>query len=200
MPEFLKRNFTFDIRADTDSENGTYITGRPIVFESRTNLGCCDEIIRAGALDDADLSDVRFLVNHNVDMIPLARYKEGFKNSTMQIQTDKDGLVMRVNLDIENNQDARALYSAVQRGDVSGMSFMFTIDSDEWEGLETDHPTRYINKIGSVAEVSAVTFPAYEQTEISARDKRAVEEARKALQKHDAVELEKLKLKYLMGV
>lgn len=200
MPEFLKRNFTFDIRADTDSENGAYITGRPIVFESRTNLGCCDEIIRAGALDDADLSDVRFLVNHNVDMIPLARYKEGFKNSTMQIQTDKDGLVMRVNLDIENNQDARALYSAVQRGDVSGMSFMFTIDSDEWEGLETDHPTRYINKIGSVAEVSAVTFPAYEQTEISARDKRAVEEARKALQKHDSVELEKLKLKYLMGV
>lgn len=200
MSEFLKRNFTFDIRADTDSENGTYITGRPIVFESRANLGCCDEIIRAGALDDADLSDVRFLVNHNADMIPLARYKEGFKNSTMQIQTDKDGLVMRVNLDIENNQDARALYSAVQRGDVSGMSFMFTIDSDEWEGLETDHPTRYINKIGSVAEVSAVTFPAYEQTEISARDKRAVEEARKALQNHDNVELEKLKLKYLMGV
>ena len=200
MPEFLKRNFTFDIRADTDSENGAYITGRPIVFESRTNLGCCDEIIRAGALDDADLSDVRFLVNHNTDMIPLARYKEGFKNSTMQIQTDKDGLVMRVNLDIENNQDARALYSAVQRGDVSGMSFMFTIDSDEWEGLETAHPTRYINNIGTVAEVSAVTFPAYEQTEISARDKRAVEEARKALQKHDDVELEKLKLKYLMGV
>ena len=200
MSEFLKRNFTFDIRADTDSENGAYITGRPIVFESRANLGCCDEIIRAGALDDADLSDVRFLVNHNTDMIPLARYKEGFKNSTMQIQIDKDGLAMRVNLDIENNQDARALYSAVQRGDVSGMSFMFTIDSDEWEGLETDHPTRYINKIGSVAEVSAVTFPAYEQTEISARDKRAIDEARKALQKHDNVELEKLKLKYLMGV
>ena len=200
MSEFLKRNFTFDIRADTDSENGAYITGRPIVFESRANLGCCDEIIRAGALNDADLSDVRFLVNHNADMIPLARYKEGFKNSTMQIQIDKDGLVMRVNLDIENNQDARALYSAVQRGDVSGMSFMFTIDSDEWEGLETDHPTRYINKIGSVAEVSAVTFPAYEQTEISARDKRAIDEARKALQKHDNVELEKLKLKYLMGV
>ena len=200
MSEFLKRNFTFDIRADTDSENGAYITGRPIVFESRANLGCCDEIIRAGALNDADLSDVRFLVNHNADMIPLARYKEGFKNSTMQIQIDKDGLVMRVNLDIENNQDARALYSAVQRGDVSGMSFMFTIDSDEWEGLETDHPTRYINKIGSVAEVSAVTFPAYEQTEISARDKRAIDEARKTLQNHGNVELEKLKLKYLMGV
>lgn len=200
MPEFFKRNFTFEIRADTDEENGAYITGRPIVYESMTDLGYCKEVIRRGALDDADLSDVRFLVNHNTNMIPLARYKDGFKNSTMQIARDKDGLTIRVNLDVENNQDARALYSAVQRGDISGMSFMFTIDVDAWEGLDTDYPTRYINKIGMVAEVSAVTFPAYEATEISARDKRAVEEARKALQKHDDVELEKMKLKYLMGV
>ena len=200
MPEFFKRNFTFEIRADTDEENGAYITGRPIVYESMTDLGYCKEVIRRGALDDADLSDVRFLVNHNTNMIPLARYKDGFKNSTMQIARDKDGLTIRVNLDVENNQDARALYSAVQRGDISGMSFMFTIDADAWEGLDTDYPTRYINRIGMVAEVSAVTFPAYEATEISARDKRAVEEAKKALQKHDDVELEKLKLKYLMGV
>lgn len=200
MSEFLKRNFTFDIRADTNEESGAYITGRPIVFESKTNLGCCDEIIRAGALDDADLTDVRFLVNHNTDMIPLARYRDGAENATMQIAVDKDGLTIRVNLDIENNQDARALYSAVKRGDITGMSFMFIIDGEEWEELDSDHPTRYITKIGCVAEVSAVTFPAYEQTEISARDKRAVEEARKALQKHNDVELEKLKAKYLYGI
>ena len=200
MSEFYKRNFTFDIRADTDEDNGAYITGRPIVFESKTNLGYCDEVIRRGALDDADLSDVRFLVNHNTDMIPLARSQAGNKNSTMQIQTDKDGLTMRVNLDIENNAEARALYSAVQRGDISGMSFMFTITGDEWENLDSEHPTRYINTIGEVSEVSAVTFPAYESTEISARDKRAVEEARKALQDSDNVELEKLKLKYLYNI
>ena len=200
MSEFYKRNFTFDIRADTDEESGAYITGRPIVFESKTDLGYCDEVIRRGALDDADLSDVRFLVNHNTDMIPLARSQAGNKNSTMQIQTDKDGLTMRVNLDIETNAEARALYSAVQRGDISGMSFMFTITGDEWENLDSEHPTRYINTIGQVAEVSAVTFPAYESTEISARDKRAVEEARKALQDSDNVELEKLKLKYLYNI
>ena len=200
MSEFYKRNFTFDIRADTDDESGAYITGRPIVFESKTDLGYCDEVIRRGALDDADLSDVRFLVNHNTDMIPLARSQAGNKNSTMQIQTDKDGLTMRVNLDIENNAEARALYSAVKRGDISGMSFMFTITGDEWENLDSEHPTRYINTIGEVAEVSAVTFPAYESTEISARDKRAVEEARKALQDSNDVELEKLKLKYLYNI
>ena len=200
MPEFYKRNYVFEIRADTD-DNGAYITGRPIVYESKTDLGFCDEIIKRGALDDADLSDVRFLVNHNTDMIPLARFRDGVKNSTMQIQVDKDGLTMRVLLDIENNPEARALYSAVQRGDISGMSFMFTISADEWENLDSDHPTRNITAIGIVAEVSAVTFPAYEATEISARDKRAVEEARKALSKcSEDVELEKLKLKYLMEV
>lgn len=201
MLEFCKRNFVFDIRADTDDENGAYITGRPIVYESKTDLGFCDEIIKRGALDDADLSDVRFLVNHNTDMIPIARFRDGVKNSTMQIQVDKDGLTMRVLLDIENNPEARALYSAVQRGDISGMSFMFTISGDEWENLDSDHPTRNITAIGIVAEVSAVTFPAYEATEISARDKRAVEEARKAVSKNsEDVELEKLKLKYLMEV
>lgn len=201
MLEFYKRNFMFDIRADTDDESGAYITGRPIVYESKTDLGFCDEIIKRGALDDADLSDVRFLVNHNTDMIPLARFRDGVKNSTMQIQVDKDGLTMRVLLDIENNPEARALYSAVQRGDISGMSFMFTISGDEWENLDSDHPTRNITAIGIVAEVSAVTFPAYEATEISARDKRVVEEARKAISKRSGdVELEKLKLKYLMEV
>lgn len=200
MSDFLKRSFTFDIRADTDDANGAYIIGRPIIFESRTDLGCCDEIIRAGALKDTDLSDVRFLVNHNADMIPLARYQSKLKNSTMQIHVDEKGLTIRVLLDIENNQEARALYSAVQRGDISGMSFMFTIVDEEWEGLDTEHPTRYINKIGVVSEISAVTFPAYKQTEISVRNKNAIENAKKALQKQGDVELEKLKLKYLMGV
>lgn len=200
MAVFYKRNFTFEIRAETD-DNGAYITGRPIVYESKANLGFCDEVIRSGALDNADLSDVPFLVNHNTNMIPLARFRKGDKNSTMQLQIDNKGLPIRLDLDVENNTEAKALYSAVQRGDISGMSFMFTIDADEWENLESDHPTRYITKIGQVLEVSAVTFPAYESTEISARDKRALDEARKALSNAtDNVELEKLKLKYLMEV
>lgn len=199
MENFSKRNFMFDIRADTDEKDGAYITGRPIVFESKTDLGYYCEVIRRGALDDADLSDVRFLVNHNTNMIPLARSQAGNQSSTMQIATDKNGLTMRVSLDIENNAEARALYSAVKRGDISGMSFMFTIASDEWEGLDTEYPTRYINAIGQVAEVSAVTFPAYEATEISARDKRVVEDAKNALKDSKKLELEKLKIKYLYG-
>ena len=59
---------------------------------------------------------------------------------------------------------------------------MFSVDNEEWENLESDHPTRHIRKIGSVVEVSAVTFPAYESTEINARSKGALDNARSALE------------------
>lgn len=175
------RSYTFEVRAEND-DNGAYIIGRPIVYESRTNIGPFDEVICRGALDGADLTDVRFLVNHDISKIPLARSRKNTPNSTMQLTVDYEGMMIRVKLDIENNADARALYSAVQRGDITGMSFMFGIDAEDWEGLETDHPTRFIRSISTVVEVSAVTFPAYEDTEIHARCKEALENARQAVE------------------
>jgi HK97 family phage prohead protease len=182
--ELEKRAYTFEVRAE-ETENGEkIITGRPIVYESVTNLGYYDEVIERGALDGADLTDIRFLVNHNTSMIPLARSRRNNGNSTMKLTADYEGLNMDfVKLDVENNVDARALYSAVQRGDITGMSFMFSIDGQEWDNLESEHPTRRIKKIGSVVEVSAVTFPAYESTEINARSKEALDNARSALDK-----------------
>ena len=188
MPQVqtITRAYNFEIRAENNEKNGDHITGRPIVYNSKTDLGYFDEIIEAGALDKANLKDVRFLVNHNTDMIPLARSRNNNENSTMQLEVDKDGMSIRVNLDTENNSEARNLYSAIKRGDITGMSFMFTIDDEEWENLESDHPTRHIRKIGQVFEVSAVTFPAYEATEISARDKEALDSAKATL---DSVKL-----------
>ena len=177
-----QRSYTFEVRAQ-DTESGHIITGRPIVYNSRTDLGWFDEIIEQGALDGADLTDVRFLVNHDTRKIPLARSRRNNGSSTMQMSVDSFGLNLdKVDLDIENNSDARALYSAVKRGDITGMSFMFSIDSEEWDDLESDHPTRRILKIGSVVEVSAVTFPAYESTEINARSKEALDNARSAVE------------------
>lgn len=206
-----RRSFTFDVRA-TEGENGEkIITGRPIVYEAKTDLGYFDEVIARGALDGADLRDVRFLVNHNTSMIPLARSRRNNGNSTMKLSTDFDGMNMDfVKLDVENNSDARALYSAVQRGDITGMSFMFSIDAQEWLDLESDHPTRRITKIGKVVEVSAVTFPAYDSTEISARSKEALESARHELESAreqraesvdtDTLALEKAKYNYLFKI
>lgn len=177
-----QRNYEFEVRAE-ESERGHIITGRPIVYNSRTDLGWFDEVIEPGALDGADLRDVRFLVNHDLSMIPLARSRRNNGNSTMQLTPDMEGLSLDwVELDTENNADARSLYSAVKRGDITGMSFMFSIDDEEWENLESDHPTRHIRKIGTVVEVSAVTMPAYEATSINARSKEALDNARSALE------------------
>lgn len=177
-----QRSYSFEVRAES-GEKGNLITGRPIVYESKTDLGWFDEIIERGALDGADLTDVRFLVNHDISKIPLARSRRNNGNSTMQLSPDYEGMAIEVQLDTENNSEARSLYSAVQRGDITGMSFMFSIDDEEWTELESDHPTRHVRKIGSVVEVSAVTFPAYESTEINARSKEALESARLALEK-----------------
>ena len=177
-----QRAYSFEVRAE-DTESGHIITGRPIVYNSRTNLGWFDEIIEQGALDGADLTDVRFLVNHDRQMIPLARSRRNNGNSTMQLSVDNIGMnIDKIDLDIDNNTASRALYSAVGRGDITGMSFMFSIDDEEWSELESDHPTRHIRKIGSVVEISAVTFPAYESTEIYARSKEALDNARSAVE------------------
>ena len=178
--ELERRSYTFEIRAE-ETEAGGVITGRPIVYNSRADMGCFEEYIDPGALDVTDLTDVRFLVNHDFSKIPLARSRRNTPNSTMQLTTDNEGLAIRVNLDIENNTDAKNLYSAVKRGDITGMSFAFGVDKDEWSNLESDYPTRHIKSISSVVEVSAVTFPAYEATEINARSKEALENAKLAV-------------------
>lgn len=192
------RSFDFEVRADQSEEHGHYLTGRPIVYGQRTNIGWYDEIIDPGALDTTDLKDVRFLVNHNADMIPLARSRNNNENSTMQLKIDADGMIIRVDLDTANNADARSLYSAVERGDISGMSFMFTVDKDSWDDVDTEHPTRHIRSFGKVFEVSAVTYPAYSQTSIQARGlSDALDSAKESLEsvKAKAREIERRKQK-----
>jgi HK97 family phage prohead protease len=215
--DFIRRNYEFECRAEQDAERGSVLVGRPIVYDSKTDIGgWFAEIIERGALEKTDLTDVRFLVNHDTSKIPLARSRKNTDNSTMKLTVDKDGMGIRVSLDTENNTEARNLYSAVERGDISGMSFMFAINDEEWEDLDSDYPTRHIKEISSVIEVSAVTFPAYEETSISARDKSALESARNAVETarrgavettpaksvetdKNALELEKLKIEILNG-
>ncbi len=179
--DFTNRSFMCEVRAE-ETDSGHIITGRPVVYEKLTDLGCFNEIIERGALKNTDLTDVRFLVNHDTSKIPLARSRRNTENSTMKLTVDDEGLAIRVSLDTENNAEAKSLYSAVRRGDITGMSFMFVISDEEWEDLETDHPTRRIKEIDTIIEVSAVTFPAYADTEINARDKGALDNARSALE------------------
>ena len=200
------RAFNFEVRAEQNEEHGHFMTGTPIVYDERTDLGWMDEIIDDGALDDTDLRDVRFLVNHNTDMIPLARSRNNNANSTMQMSVvPQKGMDIRVDLDTENNAEAKSLYSAVERGDISGMSFMFAVDKDSWDDLESDHPTRHVRSIAKVYEVSAVTFPAYEATSIQARGlSDALESAKTSLESARAeqrkIERQKQKIRILSEV
>lgn len=200
------RAFNFEVRAEENEEHGTFLTGQPIVYNERTDLGWYDEIIADGALDGTDLRDVRFLINHNTDMIPLARSRNNNANSTMQLQVVPNvGMTIRVDLDTEKNSDARSLYSAVSRGDISGMSFMFVVDKDTWSDIDSEHPTRTIEKLSKVFEVSAVTFPAYEATSIQARGLAdALDSAKASLDSVKAekreIERKKQKIRILMEV
>ena len=203
------RAFNFEVRAEESEQHGTFITGTPIVFDQETDLGWYSERIDKDALSKTDLRDVRFLVGHNTSMIPLARSRNNNENSTMQMVVNDHGMDIRVDLDTENNAEARALYSAVKRGDMSGMSFMFIVDEDSWEDIDTDHPKRTIMSIRKVFEVSAVAFQAYEGTDIqaaaegdtldsvkasleSARQQQAEERAKEAEQERRTALLERL--------
>lgn len=199
------RNLDFEVRAEENEEHGHFLSGRPIVFGQRTDIGWYEEIIEPGALDSTDLKDVRFLVNHNTDMIPLARSRNNNEHSTMQMSVDADGMSIRVDLDTENNSDARNLYSAVGRGDITGMSFMFSVDKDSWDDADTDHPVRHIRSIRRVMEVSAVTFPAYSSTSIQTRGlSDALDSAKKSLESERerlrGIERKKQKIKILTEV
>lgn len=200
------RAFNFEVRANNNEDHGNFIEGRAIVYNEPTDMGLWDEIIDDGALADTDLRDVRFLVNHNTDMIPLARSRNNNESSTMQLSViDGEGLDIRADLDTENNADAKSLYSATERGDIDGMSFMFIVDKDSWDDIDTDHPTRHIRSISKVFEVSAVTFPAYEQTSLEARGMSDTLESAKASlesarEEQRAIEAKKQKIRILSEV
>ncbi len=193
---FLQRGFQAEIRAAgaDEANSGHVIEGLAAVYEQETTI--CDyfgefrEIIRTGAFDETDFSDVRLLVNHDMSGIPLARSRRNNKSdkpNTMQLWVDDAGVHTKADLDTANNEQARAAYSAIDRGDIDGMSFCFLLreDGQKWsrkDGVEL----REILKVDKVIELSIVNFPAYTGTNIDTRslesDRRALESARAALE------------------
>lgn len=151
-----------EVRA-VDSGAGKIIEGHAAVFDVTANIGgTFNEIIERGAFGGTDMADVALLVNHDSSRVPLARTT----SATLTLAVDNVGLAFRAKLDVENNPAARSLCSAVERGDLRGMSFSFTVELDEWQDLNTTMPTRRIKKIRRVYEISAVTYPAYEATDV----------------------------------
>ena len=191
---------SYEASFNVSEEETGVIVGTPIVFNQRTRIldweGEFNEIISPTALEKTDMRDVRLFVNHDTGKIALARSKNGNANSTMSFEIGADGVHMRAKLDIENNAEARALYSAIQRGDVDGMSFGFRVRGQEWSDVNAKIPTRTITDISIVHEVSVVNFPAYGQTSVSTRSGEPyspLKEIRGHAEETAKLELEKLK-------
>ena len=173
-----------ELRA-VDSDAEKIIEGHAAVFDQKTNVdNLFWEVIDRNAFADADsLRDVALFINHDTFKLPLARSRRNNGNSSMTLAVDDVGLAFRARLDVDNNPDARALYSAVERGDIAGMSFAFATAEDDWADLDSDMPTRRVRKIAQVFEISACNFPAYEQTDIHTRAAlQSLDSARKALE------------------
>ena len=200
--EKLIRTFVdCEIRAESREDGTAVLVGRPVVFNKETVIGgMFREVIKNGALDGADLSDVLLLVNHEDGTIPLARSRASKR--TMDIKVDSEGLYIEAVIDVENNPDARAVYSAIQRGDLSGMSFAFRVapNGEKWQDYYNGNelPLRTITAIEVVHEVSIVNKPAYKDTTVVARSEREhLDAIREQMESRNKTELELEKLKAL---
>lgn len=190
MKETRLTNITAEKRTnDAAAAAGLFLTGRPIVYDQPTTIndaaGSYIEIIKRGALDGADLSDVRLLYNHDCNKIPLARTPR-----TMTLQTDAAGLTFEATL--PETEEARAVHIAVERGDLSGASFAFTVPQggDSYDPVTN---TRTIYKIKKVYEFSICPFPAYPQTSVEARSAQAA-----SLERYKAVQAAKIKINQIL--
>ena len=166
-------------RSQGDSESNV-IEGYAAVFNSPTDIwGMFTEIIAPGAFEDAIASnnDIRALFNHDWNNV-LGRTKSG----TLRLSEDARGLKFEV--DLPNTTLARDLSESLKRGDISQCSFGFVPTSETWD-YEPEIPVRTINSV-ELHEISVVSIPAYEDTEVSLRSKEAnksLEQRLKLIQK-----------------
>lgn len=176
-----------DMTFDKNDEKKNKIEGLAAVFNRRTKIGdWFEEEIAPGAFDGCDMSDVALYLNHDISKLPLARCRKSRDVNSLEVWVDPEGLRMRTELDTEGNADSKTLCSAISRGDIDGMSITFTIDDCEWRDLEAEYPElpkRRITRIKKLYEISAVVYPAYEDTTIGfERAKKALESDLAALE------------------
>jgi len=157
-----------EIRAKDDG--AATISGYAAVFHKETVIGGMwgfREQIAPGAFDAAIKDDdVRALFNHDPNQL-LGRTT----NDTLKLSTDKKGL--RYDVALPDTAVARDVRTLIQRGDVTGSSFGFTVTEDDWDESEVKKgklPLRTIRSV-SLYDVSPVTYPAYPQTSVTARSK-----------------------------
>ena len=169
------RSLRTELKTRAEGDNGDlYIEGYFAVFSRETELwpGAYEEIA-PGAFDNTLSNDIRALINHETRLV-LGRNKSG----TLELREDSYGLWGRIKIN-PNDTDAMNLYERVKRGDVDQCSFGFNIIREDTEWRD-DGSVKWTIREVDLHEVSVVTFPAYEDTGVAARQKQ-VEEHRARL-------------------
>ena len=135
---------------------GRTVEGYASVFNSMSeDLGGFREIILPNAFSDVLDNDVRALYNHDSNYL-LARTTSG----TLELKEDDKGLYYR--FEMPNTSYGNDMLELFRRGDLSQSSFGFTVEKDSWR-MEDGQHVRYIERVGSLFDVSPVVFPAYSQ-------------------------------------
>ena len=172
------RNETIQDESGQDI-NEMIVQGQAVTFESETVLFKCGnteykEVIDRNAFNETDMSDVIFNYNHGGKVVARTR------NNTLKLSIDSNGLNIEARLD--GTEEGRRLYEEIKGGYIDRMSFCFTVKEESYN--QETHTWRVL-KIDKLYDVSAVDFPAYDTTSISARSSRlaVAEKEQKALER-----------------
>ena len=198
MKEIRLSTVKAETRGDTAAAGKALVLyGRPIVYDEATSIndlaGSYTEIIKAGALDGADLSDVIMQFDHS-GMVFARNKMAKNKPPSLLLEPQESGLFIAANLSL--TEEAKRLYASIDAGLICKMSWAFTVSEDAYN---KDTHTRTILKIKKVYDVSAVSYPANADTDISARsyfDGVIEAEKREALARKAQI----LKIKLMMEV
>lgn len=179
VPETRRVAAPATVELETRDDAATpVIRGHAAVFDQRSyDLGGFYEVVARGAFRralDAGAAECRCLFNHDPNMVLASVH-----NRTLDLREDPKGLHYYAQpIDTTYAADVRAL---IARGDVFQSSFAFTVERDRWELTEADEVVRTILEVRDLFDVSPVTYPAYPQTDASARSSAAPEGAEEEL-------------------
>ncbi|MCH5241799.1 MAG: HK97 family phage prohead protease [Muribaculaceae bacterium] len=180
-----RRNITspLELRAATEGDS-RHIEGYALVFNTRSeDLGGFTEVISPEAVEGVlERSDVMALLNHDINRGVLARFRNG--GGSLKLEVDDKGL--RYSFDAPNTQLGDEVLEGVKRGDITGSSFAFTVEAEEWQ-KEGEGYLRTIKQFGQLFDVSPVYNPAYLATSVEV-DSRGLDAYKESLEKRSSEE------------
>ncbi|AKR57130.1 peptidase U35 [Devosia sp. H5989] len=176
QPENEQRSLVLPVERRADGDKVT-VAGYAAVFGEVANIGgWFEETLARGAFTETlKTADVRAYFDHDRGRV-LGRSSAG----TLHLKEDAKGL--HVEIDLPDTSDGRDVATLVERGDISGMSFGFSVLRQEWDET-VDPPRRTILEV-ELREVSIVSEPAYDGTSIARRSMEAARQER--AQQHPA--------------